>query len=105
MTKYKQIGVTVEVVKGKKENIYNFHLRPCPNKPAIIDDDKELNEKIDEILKRHEKLKVEKKKAEAAFECPYCSRVYKSENLRHLLGCAQKNPEHEKKLQDFFAGV
>ena len=61
-----------------------------------------LNEKIDEIMERHEKVKAEKKKMDGAFTCPYCGRQYMSENLRHLLGCALKNPGHEKKLKDFF---
>ena len=92
-----------EVKRGSKENIYNHHLRTCPNQPAIIEDDRQLNLKIEEILKRHSKLKAEKKKEAAAFTCPYCGRFYKSENLRHLLGCAERNKGDLKKLQDFFA--
>ena len=88
--------------KGSKETIYNYHLRTCPNVPPIVADDRELNEKIDEIIERHAKLKAEKKKLENAFTCPYCQREYKGENLRHLLGCEKMNPGHEQKLKDFF---
>ena len=86
--------------KGGKENVYNYHLRTCPNVPPLVADDRELNEKIDEIIERHAKLKAEKKKLQNAFTCPYCQREYKGENLRHLLGCAKKNPGDEQKLKN-----
>ena len=90
--------------KGSKQNVYQEHLESCPNKPVIIQKDKELNVKIDEILKRHETLKNEKKKESAAFTCPYCGKEYKGENLRHLLGCAERHPGDEAKLKAFFSG-
>ena len=66
--------IPVSRKKGSKENIYNFRLRTCLNKPFIIDDDRQHNKKIDSILKKHEKAKAELKKVPvgASFKCPYC---------------------------------
>ena len=100
-----KLGKVLCKVKGSKENVYSYHLRTCPNQPEILLKDKILNESIDEILERHKKLKEKKKKEAKAFTCPYCSRKYKSENLRHLLGCAEKHPGDEDKLQEFFSKV
>ena len=83
-------------------NVYNHHLATCLNRPTIIDGDKNLNEKIDEILKRHKELKAEKKKEFLAFNCPYCNKQYTTENLRHLLGCALANPADKEKLRAYF---
>ena len=80
-----------------------MHLDSCPNRPVILEDDKEINVKIDELLERHKILKEEKKKAESSFECPYCEKTYESENLPHLLGCAQKNPDDNEKLIAYFS--
>ena len=93
-------ALSIKAKKGSKINVYNHHLATCPNRPTIIDDDVQINEKIDEILARHEKLKAKAEKK--AFTCPYCAKVYKSGTLKHLLGCAKKNPEDAAKLKEFF---
>ena len=80
-------------------DVYNQHLQECPNKPAMIEDDKKINETVDEIIKKHEGLKS---KTNTNFVCPYCGRKYKSENLKHLLGCVDKNPDDNEKLRAFF---
>ena len=90
--------------KNSLLNSTSNYVENNPNKSAIIQKDKELNVKIDEILKRHETLKNEKKKESAAFTCPYCGKEYKGENLRHLLGCAERHPGDEAKLKAFFSG-
>ena len=69
----------------------------------MIDDDAEINEKIDDIIKRHEKLKEKKKQEARAFVCPYCGNAYKGENLKHLLGCAKQNLDDADKFKEFFA--
>ena len=88
--------------RRKEKRVYNYHLANCRNRPVIIDDDKSINEKIDAILAEHTILKKEKKKEKNAFLCPYCSKTYTGANLRHLLACAQRNPDDQIKLQAFF---
>jgi len=99
--RYKYKNVFLEF-KGKKINVYKAHLECCPNKPEIIEDDRKFNEKIDDIIARHVELKKQKKIAASKFTCPYCKRSFKSENLPHLLGCVQANPEDREKLQEYF---
>ena len=84
-------------------NIHNKHLLECPNKPSIVEDDRLINEKIDEILERHRLMKEQKKKEKIKFVCPYCSKTYASENLRHLLGCVKQNPNDREKLVLYFS--
>ena len=71
------------------------------SRPGILKDDEEINEKIDDLLAKFKQIKAQKKKNLNAFKCPYCSRQYASENLKHLLGCAQTNPNDKQKLEDF----
>ena len=85
------------------KNVYNVHLETCPNRLEMIDDDKQINEKIEDIFARHKIQKALKKKLARRFTCPYCKRVYASENLKHLLGCAKQNPDDLYKLKTFFA--
>ena len=93
---------TIGKLKDQTKNVYKTHLETCPNRPSMIDDDKLLNEKIDSILARHEKLKAKAKKEASQFVCPYCSKTYTSQNLKHLLACVKKNPEGNEKLKAFF---
>ena len=90
-------------IKNKKINVYNHHLQVCQNKPAIVEDDQVINEKIDEILERHKRQKEENKKENKKFRCPYCTKTYASENLRHLLGCVKQNPDDREKLKAYFS--
>ena len=88
--------------KGQKINVYNAHLELCPNKRTMIEDDKQLNETLSEILARHIILQKQKKVEASKFKCTYCGRVFASENLSHLLGCAQANPDDREKLIAYF---
>ena len=97
-----EIITCLEAVSRDPKNLYKMHLEDCPNRPEMIDDDKKLNETIDEILERHKILKEEKKKLKNQFVCPYCQRVFASKNLKHLLGCAKSNPDDLEKLKGFF---
>ena len=75
---------------------------PRLHRPQMIDDDKKINEKIDRIIAEQMQVKKVKAVAKKAFTCPYCSKQFKSENLRHLLGCAKANANDKEKLVAFF---
>ena len=102
-----RIFKTVDVEKNDplNRNVYNYHLATCSERPRMIDDDLEINAKIDHIMKTVEKKKIEEEKAKKAFQCPFCGAKYKNENLRHLLQCAMKADDSggmQGKLKSYF---
>ena len=56
----------------------------------MIDDDREINEKIKDVMESVAKKKEAEEIAKKAFECPFCGAKFKGENLGHLLKCAMK---------------
>ena len=74
----------------QNRNVYNYHLATCPDRPAIIDDNKVINAKIDKIVKEVAQKKAEEEEKKNAFKCPYCGRKFKAESIIHLLQCALK---------------
>ena len=82
--------MNVEKGDPEKRNVFNYHLATCDKRPAMVDDDKEINAKIDSIMTSVAKKKAEEEKKKKAFECPFCGAKYKAENLNHLLQCAVK---------------
>ena len=67
-----RIFKTVDVEKDDplKRNVYNYHLATCSERPRMIDDDLEINDKIDHIMKTMEKKKIQEEKAKKAFQLP-----------------------------------
>ena len=102
-----RIFKTVDVEKDDplKRNVYNYHLATCSERPRMIDDDLEINDKIDHIMKTVEKKKIEEERAKKAFQCPFCGAKYKNENLRHLVQCAMNADDSggmQGKLKSYF---
>ena len=56
-------------------------------------------------MKSVQKKKIEEEKARKAFECSFCGKKYKNENLKHLLQCAVKADDSggmKGKLKSYF---
>ena len=91
----------------QKRNVYHYHLATCPDRPAIVDDDKLINAKIVKVVKDVAQKKAEEEAKKNAFKCPYCGKQYKAESIIHLLQCAlkaEKSGAEAGKLKAYFEG-
>ena len=57
-----------------------------------------IRAKTSRNMKKHKNLKS---RATTSSVCLYCGREYKSENLKHLLGCVEKKAQDDKQLWAF----